>query len=65
MSKLLSLLDGCKSYIVALAAIIYAITQFWQGACTQQQLIAAILAALGYGTMRSAMKTEVKRALMK
>lgn len=47
-------LSGKKTYLVALSAIIAAISAYAAGAITVVELVAAILAALGTCTLRAA-----------
>ena len=64
MTTIWTWLQGKKSYIVALVAILYAITQFWLGGMSQQELIGAILAALGLSALRSGIGSAAKALLV-
>ena len=56
----MNLLNGYKTYIVASAAIFFAVAQYWDGATDQTTMILAILAALGLGSVRHAIATGGK-----
>jgi hypothetical protein len=53
MSKILTWLQGKKTYIVAAAAILTAIGAYLTGTITGVQLVEAIFAAIGTVTMRA------------
>lgn len=54
MNKVLSFLDGKKSYLVAIALVVYALTGIYTGQMTSDQAIQVILNGLGLGALRSA-----------
>ena len=45
-------ISGYKTYIILIVGLAYAATQWWQGAITQQQFVAAVIAALGGMALR-------------
>ena len=53
MTAVWNWLSGKKTYIVMVAALGYAVTQFWSGAFGQDELVRYVLAALGLGALRS------------
>ena len=46
-------LSGKKTYLIALAAVVTAVTMFAQGDATMGQMISAIFVAVGGMTMRA------------
>lgn len=57
------MLNGYKVYIVAVAAVLYAGTQFWAGNMDMNAAIMMVLAALGGAGLRKGMANETKVAL--
>ena len=49
-------LNGKKTFIVAIAAIIYAVVRLWTGELGVDEAIIVILGALGFGALRSGLK---------
>jgi len=56
LQKFQEFVSGYKTYLVAAAAIIAAVSLYSQGQVDAFQLLEAILVALGLGTLRSGMK---------
>lgn len=56
-------LQGAKTYLTAIAAVIAALLGFASGEIDVAGLIAAITAATGLASLRAGIKTEVKRVL--
>ena len=57
MKQLFEKLKGKKSYLVALAGVIFAITGLITGSLDQDTAIQTILGSLGLGSIRHAIKT--------
>lgn len=58
----MSFLDGYKTYIVGVVAIAYAGTQFWSGALTTNELMAAVFAALAAMGLRRGQTVEAQKS---
>lgn len=56
MSKLLSTLEGKKTYIVAIAFVVYGIAGVITGQLTSDQAFALVLNGLGFGAVRNSIK---------
>lgn len=56
IKNLLAKVDGNKTYIVAFVTILYAVVMVWTGQMDWKSAADMVLAALGVGAMRSALK---------
>jgi hypothetical protein len=53
MKKLVNFLSGKKTYLITLAAVVYAITGVISGNFTNDQAFEIVFAALGLGSLRA------------
>lgn len=58
MSKISEFLAGKKTYIVAVALVIYAIAGVYSGQLSQDAAVTLFLNSLGLGSLRSAIGTK-------
>ena len=58
MSKVSEFLAGKKSYIVAVALVVYAVAGVYSGQLTQDAAVTLVLNGLGLGALRSAIGTK-------
>ena len=63
MNDFFQWLKGKKSYLLAAAAVAYAVAGFYLGQHDQETMITMILAALGISTVRHGVKTEADRQI--
>lgn len=56
--KIISFLNGKKTYILAFCTIVYAWTAVYYGTLDTQQAIDLTLAALGFSTVRHGIQTQ-------
>lgn len=54
MKDIKTFLEGKKSYIVAIALVVYAVTGVYTGNLSQDQAVTLVLNGLGLGALRAA-----------
>lgn len=59
LSKLWASLSGAKTYLVALATVVYGLTELWTGAMTQDQAMAFIFSGTGLAALRHGVSGSV------
>lgn len=57
----MGVINGNKTYIVGVVAILYILTQIWTGATTWNTALPEILAALGAMSVRHGITTEAAK----
>lgn len=63
MSKLIEFFNGKKTYILAIATVLYAIAGFVIGKVPGEEAIGLVLAGLGLSTLRAGVTAEVRKLL--